>query len=110
MKNRDPHTIGKIRSLEDLKLEKTRLEMDILKQENQIKSDYRQIIDRLTFRNVIRNIQEDIALTSNITSKVITVGKKIFGKKKKKKKAIEGENTPLLPPEPLTHPEEITGE
>ena len=110
MKNKSPHTIGKIKSLEDLKLEKARLKMDILKQENQIQSDYRQILDRLTFRNVIRNIQEDIALTSNITSKVITVGKKIFGKKKKKKKIREGEIALLLPKEPLTNPEEITGE
>jgi len=108
MKNKSPHTIGKIRSLEDLKLAKARLEMDILKKENQIQSDYRQILDRLTLRNVIRNIKEDIALTTNVTSKVISVGKRLFGKKKKKKKNIEGKNTPSLPPESVTHPENFT--
>ena len=50
MKNSSPRQIGKIRSLEDLKLEKSRLQTDILKKENQIQADYRQIIDRLTFR------------------------------------------------------------
>lgn len=109
MKNRSPHTIGNIRSLEDLKLEKARLELDILKKENQIHSDYRQIFDKLTFRNVFRNIKEDIALTTNITSKVISAGKRLFGKKKNK--GLKGKNDPLLPVESsLTHPEEITGE
>ncbi len=106
MKNRSPHTIGNIRSLEDLKLEKARLETDILKKENQIQSDYRQILNRLTFRNVYRNIKEDIALTTNITSKVISAGKRLFGKKKKKKKDLKGKNDPLLPVESsITHPE-----
>jgi hypothetical protein len=110
MKNRSPHTIGKIKSLEDLKLEKARLQMDILKKENQIQSDYRQILDRLTLRNIFLRLKEDIALTTDVTSKVISVGKRIFGKKKKKKKNIEGENAPSLPPESVTHPEEIGGE
>lgn len=111
MKNKSPHTIGNIKSLEDLKLEKARLEMDILKKENQIQSDYRQILDRLTFRNVFLAIKEDVALTTNIASKVISAGKRLFGKKKKKKKGIKGKNDPLLPVESsITHPEEITGE
>jgi hypothetical protein len=109
MKNRS-RTIGKIRSLEDLKLEKARLEMDILKKENQIHSDYRQILDRLTLRNLIRNIQEDVAMTANVTSKAIAVGRKIFARKKKKKKIHEGKHDPSLPKETLTRPEEITGE
>ena len=110
MKNRSPHTIGKIKSLEDLKLEKARLETDILKKENQIQSDYHQILNRLTLRNVFLRIKEDIALTTDITSKVISVGKRLFGKKKKKKKSLEGKNDPSLPPQSVTHPEEITGE
>ena len=110
MKNRS-HIIGNIKSLEDLKLEKARLELDILKKENQIHSDYRQIFDRLTFRNVFRSIKDDIALTTNITSKVISVGKRLFGKKKRKNKVIKGKNDPLLPVESsVTHPEEIAGE
>jgi hypothetical protein len=110
MKNRSPHTIGQIKSLEDLKLEKARLEMDILKKENQIQSDYRKILDRLTFRNVIQNIKEDIALTTNVTSKVISVGKKLFGKKKKKKKSLEEKTGPSLPQESPAQPEVISGE
>ena len=110
MKNRPPRTIGKISSLEDLRLEKARLEMDVLKKENQIQSDYRQILDRLTFRNLIRNIKDDVALTSNVTSKVFSVGKKLFGRKKKKKKILEGRHDPSLLQAPLTHPEETTGE
>jgi hypothetical protein len=110
MKNRPARTIGKISSLEDLRQEKARLQMDILKKENQIQSDYRQILDRLTFRNLIRNIKDDVALTTNITSKVISVGKKLFARKKKKKKIHEGKHNLSLPQETLNHPEEITGE
>lgn len=110
MKNRSTHSIGKIKSLEDLKLEKARLEMDILKKQNQIQSDYQQILDRLTLRNVFLRLKEDIALTTNITSKVISVGKKLFGKKKKKKKSLEGKNDLSLPPESVKNPEQITGE
>jgi len=91
MKNRS-HTLGKISSLEDLRLEKARLQMEILKKENQIQADYKHLLDRLTFRNVIRNIKDDIAMTTDVTSKVISVGKKIFGKNKKKKKDQEMKN------------------
>ena len=109
MKNRS-HTVGKIRSLEDLKLKKARLETDILKKENQIRSDYRQILDRLSLRNLIRNVKEDVAMTTNITSKVISVGRKIFARKKKKKKILEGKRGQSPSEETLMRPEEITGE
>jgi hypothetical protein len=110
MKNRPARTIGKISSLEDLRLEKARLQMDILKKENQIHSDYQQILNKLTLRHLFRTIREDVAITSNVTSKLISFGKKILARKKKKKKIHGVKPNPSLPQEPLSHPEETTGE
>jgi hypothetical protein len=110
MKNRPAYKIGKIRSLQDLKLEKARMENDILKKENQIQSEYKQMVERLTFRNLIRNIKDDITLTTNISSKVISVGKKLFSRKKKKKKNHDALKEPAMKQGPVTPPAEIKGE
>jgi hypothetical protein len=100
MKNRDNrfYKVGKIHSLEDLKLEKARLRLEILKKEDSIKGNYRHIVDVLSFRNFFHTISEDLSTSSNAISKVYQVGKSIFAKRKKKKKEHHAK-----PEEPVTH-------
>jgi hypothetical protein len=112
-KNKGPYTVGRIKSLEDLKLEKAKLEMEILRTEDQIKGNYREILDALTFRNLFHTITNDFTTTSNVITKVFDVGKSIFrGKKKKRKKddhQASGASRPEMPGDERPS-DEITGE
>jgi hypothetical protein len=94
MNEHSEHRIRRIRSRRDLEKEKARLQVEILKTEGSIKSSFRHLVDALTFRNIIKNISEDIAVTSSIFSKAYETGKKLFSRKKKKKKAEPGEPAP----------------
>jgi len=75
-----------IKSLDDLRLQKARIRLEIMKQEENIQSDYRRIRDALTFRNIAANLVEDISVQSAIVSRVFSFGKALFAKRKKKKK------------------------
>jgi len=76
----------RIRSLHDLELEKAKLEVEILKSEETIRSSYRHLIHRLTFRNLAGTLTDEIAARTSVLSKVISVGKSFLEKRKKKKK------------------------
>ncbi|MCX6251047.1 MAG: hypothetical protein NTX61_09860 [Bacteroidetes bacterium] len=104
IKNNPHRKIGKINSLQDLKLEKARLELDIVRTEEKIRSNYRNILDIFTFRNLFHLVTQDIYLTSNVITKLISVGKNLLRKKGKKK--TKDQEKEILPPVN----DEITGE
>jgi hypothetical protein len=99
-----PH--GKVGSLQELELEKARLRLEIMKSEENIRSDYRRLMDAFTLRNLATGLMDDIAVTSNVFSKAISVGKSIFAKRKKKKKLHEEAGLPLT--EPAIDPADIS--
>ncbi len=86
MSNRYTTKPSRIKSLEDLQLEKSKVRMEILKKEEHIRSDYRHILDALTFRNIVSNLADDITVQSAVISKAFTFGKSLFARRKKKKK------------------------
>jgi hypothetical protein len=86
MNNRSTIKTSKIRSLEDLRLEKTKVRNEILKKEGDIRSDYKNILDLLTFRNIVSNLADSITVQSAVVSQVLSFGKALFARKKKKKK------------------------
>jgi len=104
MKNNPHRKIGKIKSLQDLQLEKARLELDIVKAEEKIRSNYRNILGMFTLHNLFHIVTHDINLTSNIFSKLYATGKNIFRKKGKKKVKNPEKDTV----QPVS--DEITGE
>lgn len=77
---------SRINSLEDLHLEKTKVKMEILKKAQSIHSDYRSLLNALTFRNIISNIADDLTVQSAVVSKAISIGKSLFSGKSKKKR------------------------
>lgn len=79
----------RIKSLYDLELEKAKLEVEILKSEETIRSDYRRLIHRLTFRNLAGTLVEEISSRTSVLATAISVGKSFLEKRKKKKKAKE---------------------
>ena len=91
MKNSYKSKIRRIRSLHDLQSERHRLEGALQETEQGIHSHYLHIREALSFRNILQTVANEIALTTNAFSKTVTVGKKLFGgfkRKKKKKKHV----------------------
>ena len=86
MKNKTRTNIRKIRSLHELHAEKLRLEEELHRTEEGINSGYRHILDAFSFRNILKTVTDDIAITTTAFSKAFSLGKKLFGKLKKKKK------------------------
>jgi hypothetical protein len=76
---------GKIHSLEDIRLEKLRLRMEILKTETNIHQGYRDILDALSFRNIATTMINDVTASSTLISKALSYGKTFIEKRRKKK-------------------------
>lgn len=86
MSNRHTTKHTRIKSLQDLQLEKAKVRMEIMKKEEHIRSDYRHIIEALTFKNILSSLVEDISVQSTVISKAFAIGKSLFSKRKGKKK------------------------
>jgi len=107
-KNRYRIRSKRIRSLHDLELEKSRLQLEIVRSEEAIRSGYRQILQALSFRNLANTILEEVTTTSTVLSKAFSIGKSLLERRKKKKKdkarmaaaAVPHEETRDNPPGP----------
>jgi hypothetical protein len=86
MKNRYRVPAGRIRSLQDLELEKARLEIELYRSEETIKKSYHDLVHRLTFRNLAGTIVDEVATGTSTLSRAISLGKSFLEKRKKKKK------------------------
>jgi hypothetical protein len=75
----------KIKSMEDLRMEKLRLRLEIMKTEENIHASYRDILDAFSLKNLATSMIHDIGATSSIVSKAVSFGKSILAKRKKKK-------------------------
>ena len=86
MKFKSRTNIRKIHSLKDLHSERLRLKGELLRTEEGIHSNYRNILDAFSFHNILKTVTQDIALASTAFSKAFSIGKTLLGKVKKKKK------------------------
>jgi len=83
--------IGKVRSFDEIKIEKTRLRMETLETREGIRSGYQRILNEFTFSRIMETIGEQLASRTSVISKAYTAGKNLFSKirHKKKKKTKE---------------------
>jgi hypothetical protein len=91
--NKPRSNFRRVHSMQELKFEKIRLQMEEVIAKEKIKNNYRQIKDAFALRNIITTVTTELGGTSSLLSKVISIGKSTFGKRKKKKekkKADEG--------------------
>ena len=72
--------------MHELELEKARLKLDLVKSEEKIKDNYRQIRSAFSLKNIFSTVTTEITSPSSILMKVFTLGKNWFGRRKKKKK------------------------
>ncbi|MFH1297605.1 MAG: hypothetical protein ABIJ04_10070 [Bacteroidota bacterium] len=80
------------RNMKELKAEKRRLQREIVRTETGIRTDYRNLVEALTFRNIINTLAEEIMATNLVVSQAYSIISPLF-KRKKKKKKDEGRGT-----------------
>jgi hypothetical protein len=87
MKTSNRYTVkpGNIHSLEDIRLEKMRLRLEILKTETSIHEGYRDILQALSLKNLATSIINDISTSSTMVTRAFSFGKSLLEKRKKKK-------------------------
>ena len=93
-------SLKRIRSLRDIELAKAKLDVEIVRTEETIRSGYRHLINRLTFRNMTSSLIQEVSTHSNLISKAISASKSYFEKRKKKKKEKEKTHKEEVPIEP----------
>lgn len=75
----------KIHSLEDLRMEKLRLQMEILRSEERIHEGYRSLLEAFSLKNLASTMISEFETTSTVFSKAFDIGKSFMAKRKKKK-------------------------
>ena len=75
----------KIKSMQDLSMEKQRLRIEIMKTETTIHSSYRDIIQAFTFKNLAGTMINDMTTRSTMLANAFAIGKSFLSKRKKKK-------------------------
>jgi hypothetical protein len=71
--------------MQELQLEKARLNLELVKTEDKIKSNYHHILSAFSLKNIFSTVTE-LTSASSLVSKAFTLGKNWFDKRKKKKK------------------------
>ena len=72
--------------MNELKLEKVRLRLELVRTEDKISTNYRNIRSAFTLRNIFSTITNEIATPSSFLMKAFTLWKDWLGRRKKKKK------------------------
>jgi hypothetical protein len=83
----------KIHSLEDLRIEKLRLRLEILKAEESIHAGYRDILNALSFKNIANNVISDVTSSSTILTKALSFGTSFLAKRRKKRQNKAADNS-----------------
>ena len=78
-------TIRKIHSMHELQLEKVRLQLELVKTEEEIKSNYRHILSAFSLGHLFTTIGE-FTSASSIATKAFALGKGLLSRRKKKRK------------------------
>jgi hypothetical protein len=78
--------IRRIKSMNELKLEKVRLRLELVRTEDKISNNFKNIRSAFTLRNIFSTITNEIATPSSFLMKAFTLWKDWMGRRKKKKK------------------------
>jgi hypothetical protein len=78
--------LRRVSSMHELELEKARLKMELVRVEEKIHYNYKNLAEQFTLKNLLSRVVEELAMTSVAVSKAVTIGKDLFSAFKKKKK------------------------
>lgn len=85
-------TIREIHSMHELQLEKARLKMELVKTEEKIRSNYRNILSAFSLRNIFSTVTGELSNSGSLLAKAVTLGRNWLGRRKKKRKEKEARN------------------
>jgi len=71
--------------MKDLQIRKQMLKEQIEEKEEEIRDDYKGLVDTLSFRNILGNVSRDIATSNYALAKAFTIGKLLIERRKKRK-------------------------
>lgn len=88
MRTNEPFKVrlNHINSLSDLQREKERLQNEISHREEGIKNNYQNLVQLLSFRNLMGTLIEEVSTTATVMGKMFSLGKDFLAKRKKHKK------------------------
>ena len=89
MKNENIYMIGEIHSFHDLQKEKLRLKSETRRVEERMNNNFSNIKQALSPQNILQSVIEEITSTAPWIGVVYSIGQKLFGRRKKKKKIIK---------------------
>jgi len=72
--------------MHELQLEKARLELELVKTEDNIRANYRHIISAFSLRNISTTVTNELSNSNSLLAKAFTLGKNWLSRRKKKKK------------------------
>ena len=88
MRTSEPYKVklSHINSMRDLQKEKEKIQIEISRREEGIKYNYHNLVQLLSFRNLLGNLIEEVGTTTTVVGKIFSIGKDFLAKRKKKKK------------------------
>jgi hypothetical protein len=84
MKNEKSYMIRGIRSFRDLQEETLRMKTEVKRVEERIGNNYSNLKEALSPANILKSVVEELTTSSAMISGIISLGHKIFKKRKKK--------------------------
>lgn len=88
MRTNEPYKVklSHINSMRDLQKEKEKIQIEISRREEGIKYNYHNLVQLLSFRNLLGNLIDEVGTTTTVVGKLFSLGKDFLSKRKKKKK------------------------
>jgi hypothetical protein len=78
--------IREIHSMHELKLERARLELELVKTEEKIKTNYKNVLHAFSLGNIFSTVTSELSTSSSILAKTVNLGLNWVAMRKKKKK------------------------
>jgi hypothetical protein len=81
--------IREIHSMHELQLEKARLKMEVVRAEEKVKGNYRNIIAAFSLKNIVSTVTTELVNPSSLAAKAFTIGRNWLVKRKKRRQAVK---------------------
>jgi hypothetical protein len=84
--NKTRSNFRRVHSMQELHLEKVRLEMEEVIAKERIKGNVREIREAFALRNIITTVVSELSIKTSVLSNVVSAARGLFKKRKKKRK------------------------
>ena len=89
--------IREIHSMHELQLEKARLKMEVVRAEEKIKGNYRNILAAFSLKNIVSTVTTEIVNPASVAGKLFNFGKNWLSRRKKRRQQRSDGKTEVKP-------------